>query len=96
MYFNVKCMYINRYLKPLSSGNADEEESLGLKMLHLSKQVNVLQQQVEEQHLDRRSGCWEPVEDLRGIYGICTMYCYSMLSILQLLLIDTIYEILYT
>ncbi|XP_061195999.1 uncharacterized protein LOC133204276 [Saccostrea echinata] len=56
----------NRYLKPLSHGNADEEEILGCKMLHLSKQVNVLQQHVEEQHLNRRSGCWEPVEDLRG------------------------------
>ncbi|XP_062600940.1 uncharacterized protein LOC134262562 [Saccostrea cucullata] len=65
-FIKIVCSICNRYLKPLSSGNADEEESLGLKMLHLSKQVNVLQQQVEEQHLDRRSGCWEPVEDLRG------------------------------
>lgn len=53
-------------MKPLSNGNATEDESLGCKMLFLSKQVNALQQHVEEHHLDRRSVCWEPVDDLKG------------------------------
>lgn len=55
-------------MKPLSNGNATEDESLGCKMLFLSKQVNALQQHVEEHHLDRRSVCWEPVDDLKGMY----------------------------
>lgn len=52
-----------RYLKPLSSGNEDEDQALGAKMLLLSKQVNQLKEQVEEQHLDRRSVCWKEVSE---------------------------------
>lgn len=51
-----------RYFKPLSSGN--EDEALGAKMLYSSKQVNQLKEQVEEQHLDRRSVCWKEVSDV--------------------------------
>lgn len=53
-----------RYLKPLSSGNEDEDQALGAKMLYLSKQVNQLKEQVEEQHLDRRSVCWKEVSEV--------------------------------
>lgn len=53
-----------RYLKPLSSGNEDEDQALGAKMLYLSKQVNHLKEQVEEQHLDRRSVCWKEVSEV--------------------------------
>lgn len=53
-----------RYLKPLSSGNVDEDQALGAKMLYLSKQVNQLKEQVEEQHLDRRSVCWKEVSEV--------------------------------
>lgn len=55
-------------MKPLFNGNATEDESLGCKMLFLSQQVNALQQHVEEHHLDRPSVCWEPVDDLKGMY----------------------------
>lgn len=53
-----------RYLNPLSSGNEDEDQALGAKMLYLSKQVNQLKEQVEEQHLDRRSVCWKEVSEV--------------------------------
>lgn len=53
-----------RYLKPLSSGNEDEDQALGAKMLYLSKQVNQLKEQVEEQHLDRRSVSWKEVSEV--------------------------------
>uniref|UniRef100_A0A8W8M755 DDE Tnp4 domain-containing protein n=1 Tax=Magallana gigas TaxID=29159 RepID=A0A8W8M755_MAGGI len=65
-FIRIVCAICNRYMKPLSNGNATEDESLGCKMLFLSKQVNALQQHVEEHHLDRRSVCWEPVDDLKG------------------------------
>lgn len=67
-YLNTSVFVGHRYMKPLSNGNAAEDESLGCKMLFLSKQVNALQQHVEEHHLDRRSVCWEPVDDLIGMY----------------------------
>lgn len=33
-------------------------------MLFLSKQVNQLKEQVEEQHLDRRTVCWREVSEV--------------------------------
>nr|XP_034306236.1 uncharacterized protein LOC117682550 [Crassostrea gigas] len=65
-FIRIVCAICNRYMKPLFNGNATEDESLGCKMLFLSKQVNALQQHVEEHHLDRPSVCWEPVDDLKG------------------------------
>lgn len=53
-----------RYLKPLSNGNEDEDQALGAKMLYSSMQVNQLKEQVEEQHLDRRSVCWKEVSEV--------------------------------
>lgn len=61
MLINLFCL---RYLKPLSAGDAEEDLALGSKMLYLSKQVNTLQQHVELNKLDRRTVCWEEVEDL--------------------------------
>lgn len=70
-FFNIlsyDSLYYNdtvcRYLKPLSSGNEDEDQALGTKMLYSSKQVNQLKEQVEEQHLDRRSVCWKEVSEV--------------------------------
>lgn len=61
LLINLFCL---RYLKPLSAGDAEEDLALGSKMLYLSKQVNTLQQHVELNKLDRRTVCWEEVEDL--------------------------------
>lgn len=58
------CAISNRYLKPLSAGDAEEDLALGSKILYLSKQVNTLQQHVELNKLDCRTVCWEEVEDL--------------------------------
>lgn len=55
-------------MKRLSNSNAAEEESLGCKMLFLSKQVNALQQHVEEHHRDRRSVFLEQVDDLKDMF----------------------------
>lgn len=51
-------------MKPLSAGDAEEYLTLGSKMLYLYKQVNTLQLHVELNKLDRRTVCWEEVEDL--------------------------------
>ena len=61
MLIHVFCL---RYLKPLSAGDAEEDLTLGSKMLYLSKLVNTLQQHVELNKLDRRTVFWEEVEDL--------------------------------
>uniref|UniRef100_A0A8W8MLA5 DDE Tnp4 domain-containing protein n=1 Tax=Magallana gigas TaxID=29159 RepID=A0A8W8MLA5_MAGGI len=61
-YVRIVCSICNRYLKPLASGSVEEDQALGAKMLFLSKQVNQLKEQVEEQHLDRRTVCWREVQ----------------------------------
>ncbi|XP_062599343.1 uncharacterized protein LOC134260823 [Saccostrea cucullata] len=63
-FVRIVCAISNRYLKPLSTGDTEEDLALGSKMLYLSKQVNSLQQHVEENHLDRRTACWEDIGDL--------------------------------
>uniref|UniRef100_A0A8W8K9K7 DDE Tnp4 domain-containing protein n=1 Tax=Magallana gigas TaxID=29159 RepID=A0A8W8K9K7_MAGGI len=77
-FIRIVCAICNRYMKPLSNGNATEDESLECKMLFLSKQVNALQQHVEEHHLDRRSVCWEPVDDLREYYKTWTEQIFNI------------------
>lgn len=63
------CAISIRYLKPLSAGDAKKDLDLGSKMLclYLSKQVNTLQKRVELNKLDRRTVCWEEVEDLTDL-----------------------------
>lgn len=63
------CAISNRYLKPLSAGDAEKDLDLGSKMLclYLSKQVNTLQKRVELNKLDRRTVCWAENEDLTDL-----------------------------
>uniref|UniRef100_K1QXM2 Uncharacterized protein n=1 Tax=Magallana gigas TaxID=29159 RepID=K1QXM2_MAGGI len=51
-------------LKPLASGSVEEDQALGAKMLFLSKQVNQLKEQVEEQYLNHRTVCWREVNEV--------------------------------
>lgn len=41
-YVRIVCAISNKYLPPLSTGNADDDEALAAKMQYLSKQVNSL------------------------------------------------------
>lgn len=63
------CAISNRYLKPISAGDAEKDLDLGSKMLYLylSKQVNTLQKRVELNKLDRRTVCWAENEDLTDL-----------------------------
>ncbi|XP_062596569.1 uncharacterized protein LOC134258027 [Saccostrea cucullata] len=63
-FVRIVCAISNKYLKPLASGDTEEDQALGAKMVFLSKQVNTLQQHVEDNHLDRRSVCWSEINDL--------------------------------
>ncbi|XP_065935231.1 uncharacterized protein [Magallana gigas] len=62
-YVRIVCAISNKYLPPLSTGNADDDEALAAKMQYLSKQVNSLKAFVEEHALDKRSSCWEVSSD---------------------------------
>ncbi|XP_062579084.1 uncharacterized protein LOC134241007 [Saccostrea cucullata] len=62
-YVRIVCAISNKYLPPLSTGNADDDEALANKMQYLSKRVNILQIFVEENALDKRSSSWEVSSD---------------------------------
>lgn len=62
-YVRIVCAISNKYLPPLSTGNANDDEALAAKMQYLSKQVNSLKAFVEEHALDKRSSCWEVSSD---------------------------------
>ncbi|KAK3102132.1 hypothetical protein FSP39_009062 [Pinctada imbricata] len=63
-FVRIVCAISNRYLKPLSCAPSNEDQAIGCKMLHLSHQANRLKDYVEENHLDRRTACWRPIEDV--------------------------------
>ncbi|XP_048768744.2 uncharacterized protein LOC125662931 [Ostrea edulis] len=63
-FVRIVCAISNRYLKSISNGNAEDDQILGTKMIYLSKQINTLRQHVEENKLERRSACWEEMDDI--------------------------------
>lgn len=84
------CAISNRYLKPLSAGDAEKDLALGSKMLYHSKQVNTLQQHVELSKLDRRTVYWEEVEDLTDFHCLVEEQLGSLIGgIYQLRLLLT-------
>ncbi|XP_062566452.1 uncharacterized protein LOC134228771 [Saccostrea cucullata] len=58
-YVRIVCAISNKYYKPLSSGNLDDDIALAAKMRHLYTQINTLKTFVEENSLDRRSVNWD-------------------------------------
>ena len=62
-YIRIVCAISNRYCKPLSTGNEDEDLMLASKMRYLSTKVNSLKLFVEENSLDKRSVNWEVASD---------------------------------
>jgi hypothetical protein len=44
--------------------NSDDDLQVAAKMRHLSVEVNTLKEVVEEQHLERKSAVWQPVNDI--------------------------------
>ncbi|VDI02501.1 Hypothetical predicted protein [Mytilus galloprovincialis] len=52
-YLRIVCSICNKYFKPLSSGDPEEDQLLGCKMIYLSKQNNLLKEKIESENLDR-------------------------------------------
>ncbi|CAC5400666.1 unnamed protein product [Mytilus coruscus] len=58
-YLRIVCSICNKYFKPLSSGDTQEDQLLGCKMIYLSKQNNLLKEKIESENLHRiRSSSW--------------------------------------
>ena len=56
------CAICNKYLKPLCSSNPTDE-TLGCKLLHLSKQNNSLMERVTKEQLDKQyKSKWESID----------------------------------
>ena len=52
----------NKYSPPLSSGIAEEDQALAMKMLHLSRQANNMRIRVETEGWDKRSFSWKKLD----------------------------------
>ena len=50
-------------MPPLSTGDADDDQSLAARMLHLSRRGNTLQQYVVDNELHRRTASWKPIDE---------------------------------
>ena len=61
-YIKIVCAISNKFFPPLSSGQVDEDTSLASKMRYLSKQVNLLQQEVEEKRWATRRSLWKSID----------------------------------
>jgi DNA gyrase/topoisomerase IV subunit A len=66
---NIKiiCAICNKFVRPLSSVAAEEDEILAAKMKFLSKEINSLKSFVEENNLERKSAKWEITEDIKRL-----------------------------
>ena len=62
-YVRIICAISNKFEPPLSQGNQEDDETLGCRMLYLSKQVNSLKTYIEEHGLDKRKVVWKPVDE---------------------------------
>ena len=62
-YVRIICAISNKFEPPLSQGNQEDDETLGCRMLYLSKQVNSLKTYIEENGLDKRKVVWKPVDE---------------------------------
>ncbi|XP_062619706.1 uncharacterized protein LOC134281247 [Saccostrea cucullata] len=61
-YVRIVCALCNRFTSVLSSGNAEEDQAMTLKMLHLSKRTNELQEFVESNGLSNRTYSWQKID----------------------------------
>lgn len=62
-YVRIVCALSNRYYRPLSTGNEDEDMALACKMRYLSTKVNSLKMFVEENCLEKKTVKWEMATD---------------------------------
>lgn len=58
-YVKIVCALMNKYWPETNTEDAEKEEQLGCKMLHLSKQQNVLHERIKSDGLEKRSCRWE-------------------------------------
>ncbi|KAK3085070.1 hypothetical protein FSP39_023793 [Pinctada imbricata] len=61
-YIRIVCAISNKYFQPLSNGNEDEDQVLAAKMAYLSRQVNWLQEYVEEKGFHRKTAQWREID----------------------------------
>ncbi|KAK3098190.1 hypothetical protein FSP39_017068 [Pinctada imbricata] len=61
-YIRIVCAISNKYFRPLSNGNEDEDQVLAAKMAYLSRQVNWLQSYVEEKGFHKKTAQWREID----------------------------------
>ncbi|XP_033730151.1 uncharacterized protein LOC117319467 [Pecten maximus] len=59
----IVCAICNKYRSDLSTGDAQSDQLLGAKMLFLSKQVNILQNRIEEGGFASKRSIWAKIDE---------------------------------
>lgn len=72
-FLQIVCGICNRYFPPLSSGDPQEDELIGTKMLYLAKQNNQLKEEIENENLDKiTKSKWEKLESSSLVFPVMT------------------------
>lgn len=68
----IVCAICNKYRAPLSYGEVESDDILGCKMMYLAKQINQLQEHIENSNIAARRSKWQKVDESDLMFPMMT------------------------